>query len=84
MGFGSVLLLCWVGSHITDNFVRIAGISYESLWYKFPIDLQKFMRLIIADAHRPVVFQGLGIIDLNFVAFTKVSNLRPLMFDSYL
>lgn len=70
---GMVFLFCSVGSWTTDNFSRFADISYESLWYKFSPDLQKYLRLIIADAQRPRVFQGFGIIDLNFMTFTTVN-----------
>lgn len=76
LGTGYVFLFCSVGSYTTDNFLRFADISYESLWYKFPPDLQKYLRLIIADAQRPQVFRGFGIVDLNLMAFAKVNKLR--------
>lgn len=69
---GCVFLFCSIGSFTTDNFLRFADISYESLWYNFPVDLQKYLLLIIADAQRPRIFQGLGIINLNLATFTQV------------
>lgn len=69
---GCVFFFCSVGSYTTDNFLRFADISYESLWYKLPVHLQKYLPLIIADAQRPRFFRGLGIVNLNLMAFTKV------------
>lgn len=68
----NTFLCCYVGSSTTDLFLRYADISYESLWYNFPTKLQQYLRLIIADAQRPRVFQGLAIIDLNLTLFTMV------------
>lgn len=73
MSIGTVFLYCFFGSLTTDQFLRYAHISYESEWYTLPIELQKFIQLIIADAQRPRIFQGFKIIDLNLLAFTKVS-----------
>lgn len=69
---GCVFLFCTIGSFTTDNFSRIADASYESLWYHFPTDLRKYLLLIVADAQRPRMFEGLGVIDLNLMTFTKV------------
>lgn len=69
-----IFLYCAVGSFVTNQFLRYADITYESIWYEFPIDLQKYLVLIIADAQRPKVFDGLGIIDLNLMTFIKVRD----------
>lgn len=70
---GIVYLFCVIGSYTTNNFAGFADASYESLWHKFPVDLQKYLQMIIADGQRPMVFQGLGIVDLNLMAFTQVA-----------
>lgn len=72
MSSGNIFLYCYVGSTTTDNFLQYADTTYESLWYKFPVDLQKYLRLIIADAQHRRVFKGLGIIDLNLIVFAGV------------
>lgn len=73
MSTGNIFLYCFVGSLTTDIFWCYADVSYESHWYKFPVTLQKYMRMIIADANRPRIFTGLGIIDLNLMSFLKVT-----------
>lgn len=65
-------MCCYVGSYTTENFLRFGDASYESMWYKLPTDLQKYVILIIAEAQRPRVFNGFGVIDLNLMAATKV------------
>lgn len=69
---GNIFLYCYVGTLTTVQFLRFSDVVYESIWYKFPVKLQKYLRLIIADAHRPRAFDGFGIMDLNLVAFAKV------------
>lgn len=73
---GNVFLCCFVGSATKEIFWRYGDISYGSVWYQFPIRLQKYVLLIIVDAQRPRVFSGLGIIELNLIAFGKVLFFR--------
>lgn len=70
--WGFTYMYCHIGQINTDNFLRYAQVPYEALWYRHPIDLQKCLRLIMAEAQRPCVFQGIGLIDLNLETFGKV------------
>lgn len=67
-----IFMLCHVGSMTTKTFLRFADIPYESMWYKFPLDLRKYLPLIIGEAQRPRVFHGIRMIDLNLTMFAKV------------
>lgn len=69
---GNIFLYCYVGTFTTVKFLRFSDAAYESLWYKFPVELQKYLRLIIADAQRSRAFDGYGVMDLNLVTFAKV------------
>lgn len=60
----------------TNEFLRYGDIAYQSEWIKMPNKLQKFIPLIIADAQRPLIFEGLNIIVLNLMTFTKVNTCR--------
>lgn len=55
-----------------NQFHRYGDISYEAQWIKMPIELQKFVQIVIADAQRPLKFTGLNLVDLNLTAFTTV------------
>lgn len=81
---GNIFLYCYVGTVTTVKFLQFSDAVYESLWYKFPVELQKYLRLIIANAQRPRAFDGFGIMDLNLVAFTKVSSSSNFVTDIYL
>lgn len=69
---GTVFLYCWVGSFTTHNFSRFANASYDSLWYKLPIKLQKNLLPIIAAAQRPHIFHGFDLIDVNLEGLIQV------------
>lgn len=73
MGHGNVLLYCYVGTFTTTQFSNYGDAAYESAWYKYPLNLRKAVQMIIADAQRPLIFYGFGVIDLNLITFTKVS-----------
>lgn len=75
-GTGTTFLYCLIGSWTTEQFLLYGDRSYESEWYKLPIDQQKLMQIIIIDAQRPHVFSGFGIIDLNLMTYIKVRNTR--------
>lgn len=70
---GTVFLYCHIGALTTDQFHNFGESSYDSLWYRFPMHLQQFCRLIIGDAQRERVFTGFGIIELNLTTFSKES-----------
>lgn len=72
MSSGIAIVCCYVGSYTTKKYLRFADVSYESLWYRVPTHLQKYLVPILADAQRLQVFNGLGIIDVNLIAFMKV------------
>lgn len=70
---GVVFIYCFMGTFTTEQFLLYADISYESMWYKFPVKLQKYLALILADSQRPRYFDGLNLIELSLVTFTKVN-----------
>lgn len=80
MSTGFIFVYCYVGSSTTDHFWQYGDVSYDSLWYVLPINLQQCLRLIIADAQRPRVFTGLGIIDLNLSLFAQVLSINNLIY----
>lgn len=69
---GNIFLFCFVGSLTTTVFRGYAEITYESMWYKFPVDLQKHVLLIIVDAQRQQSFDGFGFIHLSLTFFMTV------------
>lgn len=76
---GVVFIYCFMGTFTTDQFLLYADISYESSWYKFPVKLQRYYVLILADSQRPRSFDGWGLIELTLVTFTKVLQIIRLI-----
>lgn len=44
-----------------------------------PIELQRFIQLVIADEQRPLIFTGMGVLGLNLAVFTTVMSFRELI-----
>lgn len=76
MSTGNILLCCYLGASTTESFLRYADITYESMWYRFPVNLQKYLQLIIEDTQRPRAFDGFGFIQLNLMSFSKVRKVQ--------
>lgn len=74
MSTGPVFFYCLFGAFTTDIFLSFANLAYESTWYKFPNDLQKYIRMIVAeaDAQRERYYHGFHMVDLNLLTFGKV------------
>lgn len=79
---GNIFLFCFIGSYATEKLSCYAHTAYESHWYKFPVSLQPFVRLIIADAQRPLSFNGLGMFDLNLMLYARVRDSMRKACDS--
>lgn len=66
-------IFCYFGTHITDRLLLIALIMYESKWYYYPLELQKFVILVIARSQKPAYFTGLNLIRCTLEIFGKVN-----------
>lgn len=75
MSVGTVFLYCYVGSSTTSQFLRYGDITYMSNWLELPIELQKCIHVLIANTQRPLIYNGLNLIDLNLMTFAKVKIL---------
>lgn len=73
ISFGGLLLFCTVGSATTENFILFSDAAYDSSWYRLPVKMQTYVLLLIVEGQQECVFQGLGILDLNLISFSKVS-----------
>lgn len=66
---------CYYGKNVTDNYASFAAYIYHSNWMGMPIDLQKLIRMMIANAQIPLNYHGYGVIKLNLDTFAQVSHL---------
>lgn len=67
-------LFCHFANSVTDEITRLGFTVYNSNWYDFPNDLQKYIPLVIIRSREPVYFTGLGLIRCTLKVFGDVSK----------
>lgn len=68
----NLYLYCYAGATVTINCLKYSETLFEKDWYLMAVDLQKYLILMIRSTHRPLVFNGYGILKLNLETFTQV------------
>lgn len=58
---------------VTDRSLKIAIASGESLWYLYPIKLQRYLQMTIRHSHIEFHFSGLGLMYCTMASFSGVS-----------
>lgn len=75
---GSTLYLyCDSAQLATDNLIMFGDEVFDSVWYELPNKIQKSYILIIANAQKPLNYDGLQMVYLNLPTFSQV--LRSVM-----
>lgn len=64
---------CYYGNRSTNDYEHIAHSLFESNWNERPVELQKFFKMMIANAQRPMFYHGFRIVRLNLETYLKVS-----------
>lgn len=82
---GSLMVLflyifCYFGEMVTDRSLVVGNAAYSSLWYKYPLELQRFLQLTIFESHIQFHFSGLGIMYV-FFSFKYVYSVFVLNFS---
>lgn len=68
----NLYLYCYYGNRSTNDFAQMAQLLYESNWNQHPVELQKFFKMMIANAQRPLFYHGFHLVQLNLETFLKV------------
>lgn len=78
--FGLILVFicCELGQRTTDMFDEMNSTIDQLDWYLFPIELERMLRMIIANAQRPVSLQCWGGIACTRDCFKNVGSERLL------
>lgn len=71
-GVFDIYLYCYFGKLATDSYMKMADCLYQSNWHILPIELQKYMILMINNMQQPLHYYGFGISLLNLETFIKV------------
>lgn len=71
----NLALYCYFGRLTTDNYLQFSKCAYElTNWYELPVELQKYLILVISNANKPLYYNGLGIMSLKMETLTGVST----------
>lgn len=77
IGLFSMFIFCFIADFIVKYLTGIGDMVYlQSEWYRYPIQLQKHLTLIIGQSQLPFEFNGFKIIGCNLITFGNVSNIK--------
>lgn len=71
----NLYLYCYFGKSATDSFKGMADCLYECQWQALPVNLQKYLILMIESAQKPIFYHGFGMAVLDLETFCKVWKL---------
>lgn len=63
---------CYFANLATDRLLKIDNTIYGLNWFDYPVKMQKYVILMIAQAHEQIHFSGLGMIPCTLESFGKV------------
>lgn len=67
-------LYCYFGQSTTESYENIGQHLFESDWQQLPVNLQKYILLMIQNTQIPLRYNGFGVIVLNLQTFIGVSK----------
>lgn len=65
-------LFCYFANLATDCVAAIGYVAYSLNWFEHPVEMQKYLLLIVARSHERVHFTGLHLIECSIEVFGKV------------
>lgn len=63
---------CYYGDRSSNDYSQMTHILFESNWNEQTVELQKFVKIMIANAQRPLFYHGSRIVHLDLVTYLKV------------
>lgn len=75
-GTSNLFAYCYLGKMATHSYENMAKCLYDCNWHELSPKLQKYIVVMMANAQRPVYYDGFGVAVLNLETFTKVRNGR--------
>lgn len=70
--FGQILVLCELCEYITGQFGEIDSEIMQYDWYKFPIEIQKMLPILICGTQNPTVMKGYINVEYSRETFKNV------------
>lgn len=73
-----LFLFCYYGSKLSAKSFELLDALYESMWYEYPIEYQRYVMVMMMRMQRPLVLTGYDVVLCTLPTFTTVH----LQFDS--
>lgn len=74
----NLYLYCYGGASITAVCLKYSDTIFAMDWYIMPVDVQKYLILMIRSGNQRLVLTGYGILKLNLETFTSVSTVDSI------
>lgn len=65
--------LCNAATKMTTSCAEMAETIYNTEWYNFPNELQKYLPLVMARSQQELEFKGFGVVMCDLNKFLRVS-----------
>lgn len=79
-GTSNLFTCCFFGKIASSSFERLADFIYGVNWHSLPLELQKYVILMLSDAQRPLYFHG----NMYSVAFLLINLIHTWKFKSFM
>lgn len=73
-GLANLFVYNYFGEMANNSFRRMPDDLYEFDWKDLPIQLQKYIILMLGNMQQPLYYHGFGVANLNLETFGKVRN----------
>lgn len=67
-------LFCHFANLTTDRVLAIGNVIYDLNWIDYPVNMRKYIILLIARSQQPIIFSGLYLFPCTLEVFGLVSN----------
>lgn len=70
-----ITLMCtinYLGTVTTAKCAEVGEIAFNSKWYQFPNELQKYISPIVQQSHKPINFHGFRVVLCTLETLMKV------------
>lgn len=72
IGISNLFVYCYYGKMATDSFCSMSDSLYEANWHDMPMELQRYIILMIANSQKAIHYHGFRMASLDLVTFSKV------------
>ncbi|XP_055309884.1 odorant receptor 82a-like [Sitodiplosis mosellana] len=71
-GLSNLFVYCYFGKVANESFSEMNDCLYESNWHNLPLDLQKWLPLLIKNTQKPIFYHGFGVAVLQLETLQKL------------